>query len=396
MIAHSPSPGTGKSQNEQSRSIVHVLWSMDVGGAERAVYQLAREQRRHGRVADLLVASTASFYGEKAREAGATVHELRARSALDLRAAATSVRIASDYDIVHFHGIEPALMRFAARLPRQQLFYTHRAGLFSYPIKQRIRYRLARRELHSGFDGVAANTAHAALAAARLFNIPRDEISVVYNGIDFSLLAPERSRKCILAELGLGSEAVIRIGTSANLRAWKRTELLLHAIAELRDRAIQCVIIGDGPERVALEQLSRRLGIGDRVVFVGIQKHVGDFLRVLDVFTLPSGPEESFGNAAVEAMGCGVPTVIYCDGGGLTEHVIDGHTGFVARDQAEYVQRLKELVGNKTTREAIGTAGMHSVRRKYTPESMVAGYDDFYERRRGQSVEPTRATTCVG
>ena len=70
----------------------------------------------------------------------------------------------------------------------------------------------------------------------------------------------------------------------------------------------------------------------------------------MDVFALPSGPEESFGNAAVEAMGVGLPTVVFADGGGLVEHVIDGETGFVVRDQAEFVQRLREASQSRLRR----------------------------------------------
>jgi L-malate glycosyltransferase len=373
-------------------SVVHVLWSMDIGGAQRALYQLIREQRRRGRRADLVVVNTAGFYGEQTRKDGADVYELGARSALDFRAGRRLARLVSVYDIVHFHAVEPVLIHAAARLTKQRLFYTHRAGLFSYPLKQRLRYKLASRDLRRSFDAVAGNTAQAARAAAKLFGIPEERIPVVYNGIDFSLLASEDSRERLLRKLGLGSESVVRIGTSANLRDCKRVELLLHAIAELDDRGVQCVIIGDGPERLPLEQLSRTLNVADRVVFVGKQQRVGDYLKVLDVFTLPSGPEESFGNAAVEAMGCGVPTVVFRDGGGLTEHVLDGQTGFVARDQAQYVQRLRELVDSEATRRKIGAAGMQFVRKKYATEAMVAGYDHLYD---AASPSP-QVTTCAG
>ena len=372
-----------------SASVVHVLWSMEIGGAERAVYQLVRGQRRRGRHADVIVANTAGFYGEKARESGALVHELGAKSAFDLRASATAARLLVGYDIVHFHCVEPALIRLASQLPDQRFFYTHRAGLFSYPLKRRLRYGVARRYLRQRFAGVSANTAQAARAASKLFGIPEANIPVVYNGLDFSLLAPKRPQDQVLAELEASLDSGVRIGTCASLRDLKRIDRLLHAVAEL-SAPLQCVIVGDGPERAALEQLSFSLGLHDRVAFIGEKEHVGDYLQVFDVFTLPSGPEESFGNSAVEAMGCGLPTVVFSDGGGLREHIVDGQTGFLVRDQAEYVQRLEQLIESEETRKLIGDAGRRAVEAKYSPERMVDRFDELYERSGHGSVEAGR------
>jgi glycosyltransferase involved in cell wall biosynthesis len=360
-------------------SVLHVLWSMEIGGAERAVYQLVREQRRRGREADVLVASTAGLYGEKARETGAHVYELGARSTYDLGSGRSAANSFSRYEIVHFHCIEPALVRLAARMSGPRLFYTHRAGLFSYPIKRRVRYGLARQYLRHRFDGVSANTVQAAQAASTLFGIPQANIPVVYNGIDFSLLAPQRSPEDVLAELGSSRDHAVRIGTTASLRDLKRLDRLLHAIADLPAERLECVVVGDGPERKALEQLSVSLGVDDRVAFIGEKGHIGDYLQVFDVFTLPSGPEESFGNSAVEAMGCGLPTVVFSDGGGLTEHITDGKTGFLARDQAEYVRRLKHLIESAETRKVVGEAGRLAVEAKYAPETMVDRFDELYE-----------------
>jgi glycosyltransferase involved in cell wall biosynthesis len=360
-------------------SVVHVLWSMEIGGAERAVYQLVREQRRRGREADVIVASTAGLYGERARETGAYVYELRARSAFDLGSGASAADPLSRYDIVHFHCIEPALIRLAARMSGPRLFYTHRAGLFSYPLKRRVRYGLARRYLRHRFQDVSANTVQAARAASKLFGNPEANIPVIYNGLDFSLLAPQRSPDDVLAELGGSRDGAVRIGTTASLRDLKRIDRLLHAVAELSREPLECVIVGDGPERRALEQLSVSLGIDDRVAFIGEKGQIGDYLQVFDVFTLPSGPEESFGNSAVEAMGCGLPTVVFSDGGGLTEHITDGQTGFLARDQAEYVQRLKQLIESEETRRLVGDAGRLAVEGKYSPETMVDRFDELYE-----------------
>lgn len=361
-------------------SVAHVLWAMDLGGAQRAVYEIVREQRRRGRQADVIVVSQAGVYGEKAREAGARVHELGLRRSLDLRLIRRAGRLLSAYDVIHFHDVDPLLMHCTVRLSGPLLLYTHRAGFFSYPFKRRIRYRLAARQLRRSFHGIFANTKQGARSASAIFAIPIEEIEVVYNGMDFSMLSPIRGRDEVLAELACSDPDLVRIGTSANLRDWKRVHRLLYAAHELSDEAAHYVIIGDGPELPSLQRLSSELGLNGKVSFVGRKEHIGDYLQTLDVFTLPSGPEESFGNSVVEAMGVGLPAVIFEDSGGLGEHVEDGSTGFVARDQTEYVLRLRELVTDKTLRRTLGTAALESVRRKYTPSAMVDRYDERYER----------------
>jgi glycosyltransferase involved in cell wall biosynthesis len=358
---------------------------MGVGGAERAVYQLVRAQRQRGLVADLLVATSSGLYGEKLLQEGTGVVELGQRSGFDVEAARRAREMLDGYDIVHFHSSDALLIREAARLHHARLFYTHRAGLFRYPLKRRLKYRALGRYMRRSFS-VSANTQQGARAAASLFRVPLESIPTLYNGIDFSLLAPTRPREDVLTELGSQS-GWVRIGTSGNLRDLKRVERLLYAISAMSSQHLHCVIIGDGPDRIGLERLGDRLGISDRVTFVGQTPHVGDYLQALDIFTLPSGPEESFGNAAVEAMGVGLPTVVFADGGGLTEHIADRETGFVVHDQAEYVRRLADLVRDAGLRRELGAAALDSVRRKYTVDAMVDRYEDLYERTTEQPKE---------
>src|SRR5690625_6926732 len=81
-------------------------------------------------------------------------------------------------------------------------------------------------------------------------------------------------------------------------------------------------MVGDGPDRTKAERRCRELGICDKVRFLGKQEHVEEVLSIADLFLIPSG-SETFGLAALEAMGCGVP-VISSDIGGLPEVNLHG------------------------------------------------------------------------
>jgi hypothetical protein len=104
---------------------------MRIGGAERAVYQLVREQQRRGLRADVVVASEPGLYADHLQGTGAVVHRLRCRGAWDLRRSFELTKIGGHYQIVHVHSVEPLLI-FAVARTKGALVYTHRGGLRSY------------------------------------------------------------------------------------------------------------------------------------------------------------------------------------------------------------------------------------------------------------------------
>jgi L-malate glycosyltransferase len=380
LDAESPRGGLNYVQTGSESMIeplVHVMWNMEIGGAERAVYQLVREQRRAGFEADVLLGRGGGMYADRTREAGAVVHELRQRRGLDAMRAWSARAIFRRYRAVHFHSVEPLLILLAGREPGLRRFYTHRGGVRDHGWSKRARYKLVARQLRQ-FDALSGNTAQSAQVIARQLGLDPNSISVTYNGLDFSLLAPTRPRTDVLRELNLPANGELLIGTAAKLLPLKRIDLLIQAIHLLGDAPVHCLILGDGPARPALERLVADLRLEERVTFAGRKEHVGDYLRVLDIFVLPSGPQEAFGNAVVEAMGIGLPSIVFADGGGLTEHVVDGEAGFVVGSTAELAARLDELIRQPSLRVAIGTAARERVHARYSTSAMLAGYNALY------------------
>jgi glycosyltransferase involved in cell wall biosynthesis len=114
------------------------------------------------------------------------------------------------------------------------------------------------------------------------------------------------------------------------------------------------------------------------VIFTGEQGNVGDFLQLMDVFCLPSMGLESFGNAAVEAMAMGVPSIVFADGGGLLEHLDPGRTALVVHDDAELVQAIERLLNDREFRLGMGSAGRAFIRQRYTLEAAARRYRELY------------------
>jgi glycosyltransferase involved in cell wall biosynthesis len=357
--------------------VLHVMWRLTIGGAERSVYQLVRAQRARGISADVLVASELGFYGRQVQETGAYVHELRCRHALDVLRSLSVTAIAERYSVVHFHGLEPLLIAAVSRAKGPRLVYTHRGGVRNHGTVKRARIAFVRRYLKD-FSALSGNTRQSACVLASLLGLEDHEIAVTYNGLDFSLLAPQRSKADVLHELPAPARSNILIGTASNLQRLKRVDLLLSSLTALRDMPIHCLVIGDGPTRRELEGQAKVLQLCDRVTFLGRKEYIGDYLQLLDLFVLPSGPEEAFGNAAVEAMGVGLPTVVFADGGGLKEHIAHGDTGMVVRDAGELAVALRELIEVDGLRQELGERGRKYVRSTYSLDAMFERYRALY------------------
>ena len=99
-------------------------------------------------------------------------------------------------------------------------------------------------------------------------------------------------------------------------------------------------MIGDGPERLKAEQLCRKLGICDKVKFLGKLKLIEKMLSISDIFILPS-ETESFGLVALEAM-ASKSVVVSTNSGGLPEVNKDGYTGFLS-DVGDVKKMSKDL-----------------------------------------------------
>jgi glycosyltransferase involved in cell wall biosynthesis len=149
------------------------------------------------------------------------------------------------------------------------------------------------------------------------------------------------------------------------LNRWKGQDLLLKAVALIKDRGIRCAVTIVGGEHEgstetlkALTTLADTLGISDWVEFAGEQHDLDPFYSTADMFVSPSTSPEPFGLVVVEAMSYGVP-VIAARPGGPSETVVDGVTGllFDNGDVNGLADALEMLINNHATCQAMGLAG---------------------------------------
>ncbi len=154
------------------------------------------------------------------------------------------------------------------------------------------------------------------------------------------------------------------------IRAWAK---VIESIPDAR-----LLLVGDGQERQACEQLSRHLGLGESVEFWGIRGDVADILRAVDVFTLTS-ISEAASLTLLEAMASQCPAAV-TDVGGNGEHVAEAVEGYLVPrgDDTRLAQRLIELLSDPDRAQEMGRAARQRVLRQFELTDVIRAYGDHY------------------
>lgn len=177
---------------------------------------------------------------------------------------------------------------------------------------------------------------------AQIDGIPRAHVSVAYCGVEPGMFGrAQRAAEPRLLYLG-------------RLKAYKRIDLVLDALAAIPGATLD--IVGDGDHREALEAEIARRGIGDRVTMHG---HVDDARRA-EMYgrawiLVTASSSEGWGLTVVEAALCGTPSAALAVGG-LRESIVDGETGILAPDMSELIRRVRELIADREQLERMGAA----------------------------------------
>ena len=203
---------------------------------------------------------------------------------------------------------------------------------------------------------------------------PAANIVSVPTGIDLDRYAPvaDASAKEVLrARLGLPPGKKL-IGIVATLRSWKGHRYLIEACALLRRADTHLVIVGDGPQRAALEELIAAGGLGAQVTLAGNQSDVVPWLQALDLFALPSYANEGVPQAILQAFACGLP-VVTTAAGAIPEVARDEDTALVVpmQDAAALSAALARLLDDAPLRARLGGNALARARAHHGIEAML-------------------------
>lgn len=216
---------------------------------------------------------------------------------------------------------------------------------------------------------------------ARRFGIPVARIVQIGNGVDTAAFrpVPDGERKALRNRLGLGEGFVaISVGRLAEeknplglLEAWRL------AVGESR-QPWRLVFVGDGPLRSSLEIEIRKNNLQESVTVAGSSDAVKDWLGASDLFVLASH-NEGLSNTALEAMACGLPSVVTAVSG-MKALMLDTGAGCMVPvdDMQAFARALIELHENPDKRAVMGMRARETIVNNYSIQFVAARYIKLY------------------
>ena len=371
-------------------TVAHVLSSFGMGGQERMALELATWQKRRGHrvLAVSLAPGAEGPLGQLFRAAGVETSTVPKHAGVD---ASLPVRLATllgteGADVVHTHN--PHAMIYgapAAGLARAKSVHT-KHGMNP----DQTRRLWLRRTAATLVDAYVAVTPLLAKVAAERAECDPSRIHVVSNGIDVARFKPDpEARARVRAELGIPQSSWL-VGTVGRLAPEKDQALLIRAMAPLLDERRQLVIVGDGPEREALERARSETWRSEFVHLIGARSDVAPYLAAMDAFVL-SSRTEGLPLVLLEAMATGVP-VVSTAVGGIPDLIQSGENGYLvpAENERELMRELVALANQPTAGLKLGQAGRESVLRRYSLAQMAERYEGIYEHVMGRRRDDAR------
>jgi L-malate glycosyltransferase len=248
--------------------------------------------------------------------------------------------------------------------------------------------------LYAGINGIATRYATQGMIGVSKEIVyvlkqryPTLTIAHISNGIDVSSVHASVAAEVKRKELGIPDNAVV-VGTVCRLTPIKGIEYLIKAVKHLQQNGalgqLRLVLVGDGPSRPLLEELTAELGLKHEVLFLGTRDDVYDLINVFDVYALPS-LHEGIPMALLEAMTLGRP-VVASRVGGIPEVITDQVNGRLvpAENPIALAETIKELAVSADQRLALGERAKNYAHEHHDLKRMSSMTRAFYRHVVGQ------------
>jgi glycosyltransferase involved in cell wall biosynthesis len=359
--------------------VLQLISSGGYYGAENMLLNLCASQEAAGCQNSLLLfynvhTPNVEFY-ERARRHGISVRMVHCKGRADWRA----VQQIEEYirseaiDVVHTHGYKADLYGFLAawRSGKPVVATCHNwvGGTTALGI-----YNHLDRLVLKKFSALAAVSDE---VAQRLLDssVPAEKIRTIANGIDVQSFEHGHP----LPALSFVGEKVV--GMVARLDLQKGFEYLLRAVRELCNTmsGFKVVIVGEGPDRRAIEAMVQEYGLQSSVILAGQQSNMPGVYAAMDIFVLPS-LNEGLPMTILEAMAASKP-VIATRVGAIPKVINDGENGLLVNPRNSEALRnaLASLLSDPDKCRRMGESAHDWVSRNFTSEAMALKYRQLYD-----------------
>lgn len=283
-----------------------------------------------------------------------------------------------DYDIIYCQQPVGGMMgRLIGKKFKKKVFYTAHGFFFfnGCPLKNKLLYKNAEKFL-AKYTDVLVTINDEDYEVAKTFKAKKVyKISGIGLPLD-KFKQVEFDKDAFKKELGIEKDEKIVL-TVAEMIKRKNYPTLLRAVANLKYEKFKYIICGCGVLDEKLKKLVKKLGIEDKVLFLGYRKDIPKIMQIADVFMLCSFME-GLTMAIMEAMNMGLP-VLTSDARGNRDLIDDGKGGFVCpcEDVQMITEKLKLLLDNGVLRNEFGTYNKLKVK-KFSLENVEKELEEIY------------------
>lgn len=373
--------------------ILHVVETLHVGGLERVVIDLVKEQGGKGHNCQVVCLFEEGGLASELEAKGISVETCSKHSGLDLAAIKRLKVFIRNFsaDIVHSHNVTCNYYSAAALLGnRNTLLVNTRHGIGKLPKKQKWMYGLSLLRTYS-VAGVCDITTE---MLRRQFPLFSKKIITVHNGIVLEAYKERNPNRHLSTTELLGVPACsMLVAIVARLNAVKNHSMLFRAFKQLLEAvpSAQLVVIGEGEMRTMLESEALQLGIEKDTVFLGDRRDVPFLLSGMDMFAL-SSTEEGYSISLLEACASALP-IVATDVGGNAEIVHHGTNGYLVKsgDADSFAQQMVAILSDEEKMLEYGRNSRMWVEKEGSVQAMHRRYEDIYSRTSASSNHGTRA-----
>jgi glycosyltransferase involved in cell wall biosynthesis len=370
-------------------TIIQCVNNLDIGGAERLVLALSRELTATGHSTLIACIEEAGGLAAAAQEDGLSVVAFHAQRHGKLATIQALRALARQHrpSVIHSHNFKPCFYGAVARLTGAAVGHVQtRHGIFTRAPKNHRWYRTMR----PGVDRFVAVSTESQQMLAHITGLSVERVPVILNGVDTSQFSPVPDRRALRATLGLPLD-VLAIVSVARLAPEKDFGTMLRAFALVRQyrQDVELWIVGDGPQRAALEQQAQGSGLSSAVRLFGVRTDIEQVLPAADIFSL-SSISEGLPIAVLEAGAAGLPIVATAVGE-IPHMVNPPECGLVVNSGAPQplAAAYLELLRNPARRAQMGAAARQRVVEHFSLETMCRQYAELYEELLQRSSNPS-------
>lgn len=349
--------------------VLHVISDDDRRGAQVFASDLDEAMRQLGHRSQVVALRPGDVGGiEGARVLGRSRFD--PRTMLRLRQAMTTS------DIAIAHG-STAVLGCALMASRRRRFVVRQISETSFWVDSSSRALRVKAYLARSV-GVVALASSSAEQLTRITGVSPAKIEVIPNGVPGDRICRAGARPSDR------SDEEVRIGFIGALVPEKGADMAIRSVAASREARL--AVVGDGPERGALESLANSLAPG-RVEFLGSVADVTTLISDFDVVVLPSRGGDSMPAVLIEAGFAGLPTVS-SRVGAIPDVVVDGETGILhdPDDQRGLDEAVDRLIANAQLRRSMGGAARRRMLASFDINVIAAQWVVYLTRQLGQSV----------